>query len=686
MKNETSVYQSISVEDMLGEVDTTIEGFINGEKTIDENSLEKAPNIIEWIIGDRYLAQPELFKYKRQYQVLRDFFQLRCPVCNPQSAQHSDVWDKSKDYLESEVLLVWSEKEKDDVCPKCGWTRREFEKEEVLKRYNTMVGCAGMRSGKSMTAGFIASWVEHNCIVVDNLQRYFDVINRQRLECAFVATTGTQAKDTIYDTYTTIRDGSPWLQSYIKKVKAEQVREDSYKEYPSGSIEHRNKRLFMMSLNSNSSGLAGRTRVAGFIDELSRFDLSESKRSADEIFSVINHSLLTVRAASRERYLPNWVGLMVCVSSPISESDKTMQLLTVSKKDKTMFTFHYATTDFNPKITQEDLQPEYDKDEVKAERDFGANPPGAENPLIIHWEEWFNNCCDVTRKSVAEFSFYHPRDQFGQEYVATKLTSLIADKGHNYYISIDAGKSGDSFAFAMGHGEYIDTPIGDMFVTCLDLIFHLKPQRKPIKRLAYFLSIPDVVKDIKKKLKIKAVQYDHWQSEHQIQELRNVGIWADAHNLNVNDYENLMRDGYTGLLKLLPPTDDINQPLEKLDAETRFWKEAKQLERSRDLKKVDHPDGGSNDLIQVVCGVHRSVQLSRTIENEEDRFYTTGKQKRAKTRQAFQRFTDARSRLGVGDAGRIGVSPSRWQGSSMFRDKKREDSYPINRNQARRRK
>jgi len=647
--------QSLSIDEMLDSVDVSVDQFLDGKEIVGGIELIRSPNIIEWVIGSKALNQPQLFDYTRQYQIMRDFFQLRCPLCNSNKPEDIDSWGKSQMYLESENLLVWNEKYKDDVCPKCGWTRKELEREDLLRRYNTLIGCAGMRSGKSMTAGFIATWIEHNCLLVDNLQTFFDVAQKQRLENAFLATTGAQAKDTIYDVYTVLRDSSPWIQQYKENLERNQSRDEMYKEYtsgPSGSVEYRKKRLYMMSMNSNSSGLAGRTRIAGFIDELSRFDLSESKRSADEVFTVIDHSLLTVRAEARRKYLPNWVGLMICVSSPISENDKTMQLLKSSKKSKTIFTFHYGTLEFNPKITAEDLRDAYETDELKAERDFGANPPGGENPLIIKWDDWFEKSCDKSMRPKGIFSPFTHVDMFEKEYFGLVLDSFTGDIHQKYFVSLDAGKNGDAFALSMGHGEDIEDSLGNKrFFTIMDFIIHIKPKKdKPV----YFKCIIDIFEKLKKKIIIEKVQYDHWQSESQIQDLRDIGIWAEGYNMKASDYENMMTDGYMGILKFLAPVGNLSDDPKIMDSQTKYWWEAKCLERSFDLKRVDHPKKGSNDLIQVACGLHRLVSHSRMPESELD--------KKERTKHLFKRFIDKNK----GMAGKHVSGFSRWQVNKNF--------------------
>ncbi|KKL92650.1 hypothetical protein LCGC14_1882580, partial [marine sediment metagenome] len=105
-----------------------------------------AANIIEFVHSPQYLNIPSIFEHVRQYQILRDFFQCRCPICNPLTPEAVDCWDKGREYLESEALLVWSDKYQDDVCPKCDTTRRELLEDEAIHKYNQLHGIVGMRS------------------------------------------------------------------------------------------------------------------------------------------------------------------------------------------------------------------------------------------------------------------------------------------------------------------------------------------------------------------------------------------------------------------------------------------------------------------------------------------------------------------------------------------------------------
>jgi len=164
----------------------------------------------------------------------------------------------------------------------------------------------------------------------------------------------------------------------------------------------------------------------------------------------------------------------------------------------------------------------------------------------------------------------------------------------------------------------------------------------------------DIFKKLKKKITIEKVQYDHWQSESQIQDLRDIGIWAEGYNIKASDYENMMTDGYMGILKFLPPIGNLSDDVKTMDSQTKYWWEAKCLERSLDLKRVDHPKKGSNDLIQVACGVHRLVSHSRMPESLLD--------KKEKTKHLFKKFTNRN----MGMAGKHAKGFSRWVINKKF--------------------
>src|SRR5580700_4665234 len=95
--------------------DLTTTGTISNEYVINGIDLTvRARNVIEWSTGERFLNIPSIWKHVRQYQVLRDFHQLRCPCCNKGSG---DCWGKKPEQLKAEILLEWNPKLEEDQCP-----------------------------------------------------------------------------------------------------------------------------------------------------------------------------------------------------------------------------------------------------------------------------------------------------------------------------------------------------------------------------------------------------------------------------------------------------------------------------------------------------------------------------------------------------------------------------------------
>jgi len=605
----------------------------------DAEVLAVAPNIIEFTVGSEWLDNPSTFKHVRQYQILRDFFQLRCPICNSLKPDHVDCWGKGREYLESENLLIWSSKYRDEICPKCHTTKQEFIEDGIFAPLDALVGCAGMRSGKSVTAGIIGNYFEHRVNTwYEPIQATLEVVDSQPLQISFVASTGTQAAETVWAAYKMLRQKSPWFKKYavwIKNKERNQVVSDGQKpwQYDEGGtrIENGMLDLIINSLNSNSSGIAGRTRLAAIIDELSRFDSTESKQSADEMYRVLNQSLRTVRGRKALQYLPHWLGLMISISSPISVDDKTMQLLNLAPNLRNMFSFHYSTWDFNPFQPKESFQEEYDLDPVGAERDYGANPPNAETPLVDDIVR-FEKSVDPTLQPIVEFRGTVPSDELGREYVGKEVIESVLDPEYVHYLFFDAGSSFDSFAGASYHPEWIDMTDVETggtirtLVVVQDWVMSIRPVLKP-RRTVFFDCIVEMVDTISKRQKIGAVGFDRWNSESLIQSIRNLQISAEYYSLKYKDFQFYVQQAYMGRIKMLPVTMKFEDGVDPriMDDQSKVLYELKKLQRSKDLKKVFNPLKGkvhglnSDDLAHSVVGAHRLVHESFIEQKQSSR-------------------------------------------------------------------
>jgi hypothetical protein len=657
----------------------TSKGFIGDEYIINNIDLRKrAPNAIRWIVEPQFLNIPSVWKHVRQYEVVRDFFQLRCPMCNKGSG---DCWGKTPEQLQAEILLEWDESVQEDRCPSCKTLRSEFIADGMLKKYDTMIGVAGMRSGKSVVAGMIGTYMRHvyTCMGIKErgtLHRLFDLLPTQNLEIAFVATTATQAKETIWVNFQRQCAASPWFANYVewvvKKMNLQVTPEGSrhwvYKELED-SITDDWLMINFFSLNSNSAGMAGRTRLAFFIDELSRFGVSDSKMGADEVWAVFEHSLRTVRGARRLLgFKEPWLGTGIAISSPMSIEDKTMVLYNQAADSLLTFGWKYPTWLFNPYQPRESFDEEYKRDAVLAERDFGANPPNATNPLIMDPLRFWSSL-DQSAKPTAVFNILHPKDKSDREYVGAELETSTMDRQRPLYIFGDAGRSFDQFALVACSGIWLPsfTDVSQEQLRALEVNrfggyhpnsnehlqdgYYLKPtanregdgERQDTLvtmhewslriipepgRPVWFESVLDIMKKLVKYRKVAMVAFDTWNSESTLQKISDMGVPTQPVHLKIDDFVRAVQDTLVGRLKLQPPKVSDKLSLTDIGTlvcgiEPRFMSaegatiyELLKLERDKELKSVSNPKKGlvrgenSDDLAHCLVGAHRLVQES----------------------------------------------------------------------------
>lgn len=445
-----------------------------GAQDIDSDAEVKylsqpAPNIIEWVTGLNYWNVPSTFGHVRQYQIMRDVFMLRCPVCNSMQREAIDCWGKSRAYLESETLLTWNADQQEFVCPKCKSTQYELIDDGMFASYNEMIILAGMRSGKSYLGAHVGGYVEHMLITwgmagQGSLQRFLHQEKSETFDCTFAAATAEQAEKTIYAKYRNMRKNSPWINRYVNWVKnAEKTQVSGGKEkweykVTDKAIEDGWLQVRFNRVSSDSSGVAGRTRILASIDEWARLINSDGTRSAVELYRVMNQSLMTVRSAVKTHRLPPFLGLMTNVTSPVAQDDPAMLTHNMARDGelKHCYSWKGATWEFNPYTPREMFDDEYIKDPVGAERDFGANPPLAATPYIDDPQRFWR-CIDWERRPQVQYSYDLKEDAVGMKYVGASVEDCLVDPIHKYYVFIDAGKSWDAFSLVIARPEWVES-------------------------------------------------------------------------------------------------------------------------------------------------------------------------------------------------------------------------------------
>jgi len=572
--------------------------------------LELAPNALEFIETEKFLDGPNL--HYPQYAVVRDFFELLCPQCNDLENIYSKIDplmigaddDTAQQHRDNQVLF------KHNICPKCGFEK--LQNPHQFNNYNELIGVVGMRGGKSVLVACMSAAIIHELLCVDSLQEKLGLVKSQEIDGAFVAASGEQASETIYGHFRGFYDNSPWFQEYRRALLDLEILDSTLRRgelywATEKSIHFKEKHIRIKSLTSNSGSIAGKTRIFAVIDELSRMDAGDSKRSATEVYRVLKRSLITIKA-SVERLRRSGVysvpdARMFCISSPMFEDDKSMMLLKQSEKSDKMFAFHRTTWEFNPDISKEDLADEFATDPLGAERDYAANPPGSENPLILN-TAIIEICVDKNRVSnftTREVFFEEVLDEFKFSYIKPELTDFKYKNVAEYVIHCDPGQRQDSFCLAMGHLED-DIVVIDGAIECRPI--HKNNRQGLPPRDVYFPAMTDIIMKLSRVLSIRFLSYDRWNSTEQIHKLRTSRIAAFQKNLSRDDHVRFVNSMAANKVRFpkrenefIDPTIARNMPCAKA-----LW-ELKRL--NDDGVRVDHPPGGTNDMIQCYVGVHR---------------------------------------------------------------------------------
>lgn len=576
-------------------------------------------NIIEWFEKPGYLFSQDvlerqrdkktgLYLFPRAFVALRDFFDLLCPYCQkPEEISNTPVEDQD---LRSQVLL------RDNVCPQCGVTMLDVVKAKRDAGYLECVLALGMGSGKTSLFGGVAAHVSAVCARTPKIREALDFAPGALMQIAFVASTGTQTRSTIWGYFIELVRQSPW---WIKAREAVRIASNDGKGELFDDLttvwEFQEQGFECRSLNSNSGGLAGLRRLVVLLDELARFDV-EGKRGAEEMYQVMYGSMKNTWKAYEDQLdrgiLPTFKPFMAAFSSPIHEGDKIMSLGADALRDpdSPIYFRRHPTWEWNTRFTKADFARELAINPRRAKRDFGAEPQGYHERLIER-PELVDRCCDPSRRNliVTRDAFF--TDPTGVRCLRPELVSCPRDKVTKRFLHCDPGHVGDSFGISIGQMTYErDT---NMPRVQIDAILEIRPHVAKhsdgeVRYEVDFIGVTDMLLEICKRLNIVRGSFDHWNSIMSVQRIRMAGVPMDRVNILEGDWNAVADAVVAGYLSLPAPERVGYDAHDRKSPIAKAVYEIKSMERPSE-GKVDHPKDGSSDLAVCIAGVTRHMLL-----------------------------------------------------------------------------
>lgn len=482
---------------------------------IDDSDMKEFPNIYEYFFDRDWGLVRGMKPFARQMWIGMVLFGDFCPKCSDpkfiSDIENVPVKMKAYDFPEKVQFLNFG------VCPKCKSRKSKMIKAGHMNYYRELDAVIGQRAGKSVSVAFFASYLLHKYLKMQRPAEVMTGLPNVVLAGTFTATDFKTANETLWQPFCNVINESPWFQQYhlmldyySAKYNTGKDTEHVYK-YMESFLSYKHRKLFLSAAAPNVRNLRGRTRFISAIDELGWFDSSVEAKdrirsSADGIYGALDRSLRTVRTASKllmkQGYDNVSPAMSFNISSPSSQQDFIMTMVRKNQGSRIVLPIHLATWEYNPKEPKSGFTKEYNEDPVKAERDYGANPPMTDSPFLEN-EEAIRKCF-TAKVNAADVEFLHKKKK-DKNYLLKGARVTPKPQGDIYpsIIAIDAGYSNNSFAMLCLTKRNKDVTVE----IALDVI----PDKG--KSVLHYPKIFDLsVTPIIQKMNVRFITADRWNS------------------------------------------------------------------------------------------------------------------------------------------------------------------------------
>ncbi|WYW01874.1 terminase large subunit [Pseudomonas phage vB_PpuM-Pori-4] len=458
----------------LGLSETLDEIFSSGiglppDLKIDDRDLKALPNVFEWTTSK---MGAKMKPYARQYEVMIKSCSEWCPPCTKKRwPKHKMGFAKSFHYspalpVDFDVANIddYVQHLENGRCPCCKKRKSELVRSGQLPLVTELDMCLGQRAGKSATIYSLIPYLIHRWLKVPSPVQALGLLDNTLLSGVVVALTYAKATSLLWQPIHNAISNTGWFKEYNALLNHyQEFYGEEFFKLKDSFVQYGHRNMIFSPSGPNKRTLRGETRIWTGTDEIGFFyhgdDGDDKERaSANEVYVSLGNSLFTVKKAAETALLSGMDGipmtLMANISSPSSYKDKIMSLIREFENEPTVVTMHLPTWEFNPKTSKGDFKKEYAADPVKADRDFGANPPMSENPYLPDLEPMKRQVLKSQRNMVEyEYKLIKATNGAPQRYAKIKRLREFMDKVPKHVMTIDAGHSNNSFALTVGYPE-----------------------------------------------------------------------------------------------------------------------------------------------------------------------------------------------------------------------------------------
>ena len=364
------------------------------------------------------------------------------------------------------------------------------------EKYKRLILCAGMRSGKSVLASWIAAYEFFNLVTLKDPSERYGLGSGSRITINIVATSTDTADDAIFGQV-----------KYTLKHN-DLINEIADIDYRRDFIFCEEKNVKLQLLSSWTTTAVGRTSKLVVFDEISYFEENAGKRGAWEIYTRLSKSTDTLGIH----------GKVVAISSPRHPNDIIMTLIKQQEVNPDPHTLALVkpTWEMNPNMPFEQLWEAHKHNPAEFWRDYGCRP---------------------SVSTMLQFPM-------GIKLEGENLALLNDHKCHKYLriLAIDPAVRNDAFGIAFGY-------INEDGIIVIDGAYRFT--REVDQPFISPREIKTYLEDIIHRYNIIAVVFDTWMYPELIEWMsEDLGLLVEQHIVKKEDYDRWKELQDEGLVKV----------------------------------------------------------------------------------------------------------------------------------------
>jgi hypothetical protein len=309
------------------------------------------------------------------------------------------------------------------------------------------------------------------------------------------------------------------------------------------------KLIRAFSGHSMQEGMEGLNLIEAVMDECSAFKDSNQEHNANKLYSMLRTSIVSRFGTGGKLFL---------ISYPRYKGDFIERMYEKSLGQLHVYGDKAATWEVKPPscfsgkfFTFEgrqipiEFKEDYEENPTDSMSKYECLPPEAET-LFIEYPERIEACINRSRLPILDFLDYI------EDGMVKKSISgwRIGTERIPYIVTVDLGKTACSAALTITHKE------GERIIQDATTAWVPDPTRGII---VSFTNLAEILEEISKRIIVVRVWFDHWNSEGEIQRLKQKGIMADAYTFRISDYFNFKKMLYGGFLDLLDHQETIHE-------------------------------------------------------------------------------------------------------------------------------